>query len=71
MNEIRVIPAYGREYVTIIDILDDWAANKDFLMIDERTSYINKADYIRYGNPCDSVVYDYKGIFVMLEFGVL
>jgi hypothetical protein len=72
MNEIRVMPAYGRDYTEIKNILSDWEANRDFRMIPPTGyAYINKADYFKYGNKLDSVIYDYKGIFVMLEFGIL
>lgn len=66
-NVIRVIPAYGRNYSNSNFVLDDWNANKDFVMLGQANTYINKSDFKKYGNPLDSVIYSFGKITVPLE----
>ncbi len=53
IEEIVILPAYGRKYSSFIDIKEDWESGKDFT-IDMITpfvktgTYINKADVLRY-----------------------
>ena len=46
---ISISGAYGREYDNIVDIQDDWKADKDFYIVDGiRGSYINRSDWLKY-----------------------
>ena len=48
--DIIVSGAYGRDYTSLADAKKDWEANKDFRLHGmHRGSYINKADYEKYG----------------------
>lgn len=45
MRYVSVIPAYGRDYKSKKAVLEDWNANKDFLIQDmEYSGYISKSD---------------------------
>jgi len=48
---ITVIPAYGRDYKSEHDVLVDWRAGKDFLMVNQSRSYINISDAEKFGVP--------------------
>lgn len=65
---IRIIPAYGRSYPTSEAVVKAWEANSDFKEL--KGSYLNKADWKKY-SQIDTVVYDYKGVYVFLEMGVV
>jgi len=42
MNELTLVPAYGRDYKSKAAVQADWDANKDFQI--HGGPYINKAD---------------------------
>lgn len=56
-NAILVRPAYGRKYSTKEQVLADWDANKDFVMMNHTSKYISKRDFAKYGNPLDRIIY--------------
>lgn len=64
---ISIMPAYGRKYETEDQVLEAWNANKDFKMVEG--PYINRSDWIKYGNRMDYVVY--RPFHVILENGVM
>ena len=71
MPNILVIPAYRGAYKSEAEVLRDWDNNKAFCTPEERTSYMSKSDYERYGNALDGIVYSYKGLHVLLKMGIL
>ena len=42
MNTITLIPAYGRDYHSRAKVLEDWEANKDFIIADISHPYSDK-----------------------------
>ena len=64
---ISVMPAYGRKYETADQVMEAWNADKDFKMVEG--PYINRSDWIKYGNRLDYVVY--TPFHVILENGVM
>lgn len=64
---ISVMPAYGRKYDTEDQVLEAWKANKDFKMVEG--PYLNRRDWMEYGNQMDYVVY--RPLNLILENGVL
>ncbi len=64
LNVVHVQPAYGRSYASEEEVLRDWDANKDFTI--NGGPYVNKSDWITYGNPMNNLVYFYKNLYVRL-----
>lgn len=47
---VSAIPAYGRDYKSKAEVLADWKANRDFLVVDLRQSgYINREQAVKEG----------------------
>ncbi len=42
MRTITVVPAYGRDYTSKAKMLEDWNANKDFIIQDISNPYDGK-----------------------------
>ena len=42
MNTITLMPAYGRDYHSRAKVLEDWEANKDFIIADITHKYCGK-----------------------------
>ena len=56
---IYVVEAYGRTYFEKEDVQADWDAGKDFKMLNETYSYINKSDSDKYAN-LETITYMWK-----------
>ena len=67
---IRVRPAYGKRYFNESEVKKDWLDNKDFLMVGEYASYMNKRDYKKYVGAWDTVIFQDGFLSVKLEDGV-
>ena len=42
MNDITLLPAYGRDYTSRAKVLADWNAEKDFIIADISSPYDGK-----------------------------
>lgn len=61
---IYISGAYGRTYQTKEQVLKDWEDNKDFRIVNG--PYINKSDWLKYGNKLDTVCFISKTLRIDL-----
>lgn len=59
---MNLVPAYGRDYKNVDQLLKDWDDNKDFVLTlsnGQEATYINKSDFVnlRDRHPIKTVEY--------------
>ena len=55
---MTIVPAYGRDYKNMKDVLKDFNSGKDFLVKDyKRSGYTSKKELIKMGEPYVEIRY--------------